>query len=68
MKQKRTISKHDIIRRQNEMEGTIQFIARRVQMIETVFNDYIEMLKNDDKFQKYLDKKYKEDASKESNG
>lgn len=70
MKQKKTYSKHDLRRSIEEMQQNIYFIVERVRRFETVFNDYIEMNKKEDKFKTYLDKKYKqEDATKkESNG
>lgn len=43
------------------MEKTIYFIANRLQTFETIFNDFVDMTKQDKKLEKYLDKKYKQE-------
>ena len=66
MKKKRTYSKHDLRRSIEDIEKSIYFISERVRMFETVFNDYIEMQKNEDKFKEFLDGKYKQPEHNES--
>ena len=66
MKKKRTYSKHDLRRSIEDIEKSIYFISERVRMFETVFNDYIEMQKNEDKFKEFLDGKYKQPEHKQS--
>ena len=44
----------------------LQFITERLRITETLFNDFIEMQKLDDKFSKYLDGKYKQSKHKQS--
>ena len=61
MKKKKTYSKHDLRRSIEEMSMTTQFIIQRLRTLETLFNDYIEMEDNEDKFKEFLDNKYKQD-------
>ena len=65
MKQKKTYSKHDLRRSIEDLERSIFFIAERLRRIETVFNDFIEMQKLEDKFTEYLDGKYKQSEEEE---
>ena len=60
MKNKKTYSKHDLRRNIEDVTKSVYFIAERLRRIETVFNDFIEMQKLDDKFTEYLDGKYKQ--------
>jgi hypothetical protein len=61
MKQKNTYTKHDLRRKIEDMEKTIYFIANRLQTFETIFNDFVDMTKQDKKLEKYLDGKYKQE-------
>tara|TARA_R110002126_G_scaffold162591_4_gene310555 strand:+ start:102 stop:293 length:192 start_codon:yes stop_codon:yes gene_type:complete len=61
MKKSKNYSKHDLRRSIEEMSMTIQFIIERLRPLETLFNDYIEMEDNEDKFKEFLDNKYKQD-------
>tara|TARA_R110000850_G_scaffold238661_1_gene363295 strand:- start:679 stop:870 length:192 start_codon:yes stop_codon:yes gene_type:complete len=61
MKKSKNYSKHDLRRSIEEMSMTIQFIIERLRPLETLFNDYIEMEGNEDKFKEFLDNKYKQD-------
>jgi hypothetical protein len=61
MKKKKTYSKHDLRRSIEEISMTTQFIIQRLRTLETLFNDYIEMEDNEDKFKEFLDNKYKQD-------
>tara|TARA_R110001583_G_scaffold163671_1_gene315768 strand:- start:182 stop:382 length:201 start_codon:yes stop_codon:yes gene_type:complete len=66
MKQKKTYSKHDLRRKIESIEKTIYFIANRLQTLETIFNDFVDMTKQDKKLEKYLDGKYKQPKRKQS--
>jgi len=66
MKKKKTYSKHDLRRSIEELSMTTQFIIQRVRTLETLFNDYIEMEDNEDKFKEFLDGKYKQPEHNES--
>ena len=66
MKKKKTYSKHDLRRSIEELSMTTQFIIQRLRTLETLFNDYIEMEDNEDKFKEFLDGKYKQPEHNES--
>ena len=66
MKQKKSLTKHDLKRRINDLEKTIFFIANRLQKFEIVFNDFVDMTKQAKKLEKYLDAKYKQPERKQS--
>tara|TARA_R110002124_G_scaffold32208_5_gene108520 strand:- start:787 stop:987 length:201 start_codon:yes stop_codon:yes gene_type:complete len=66
MKQKKTYSKHDLRRKIESIEKTIYFIADRLRILETIFNDFVDMTKQDKKLEKYLDGKYKQPKRKQS--
>ena len=65
MKNKKTYSKHDLRRNIEDVTKSVYFIAERLRRIETVFNDFIEMQKLEDKFTEYLDGKYKQSEEEE---
>ena len=65
MKKSKNYSKHDLRRSIEEMSMTIQFIIERLRPLETLFNDYIEMEDNEDKFKEFLDGKYKQPEHKQ---
>ncbi len=60
MKQKKSLTKHDLIRAIKDLEKTIFFIANRLQKFEIVFDDFVDMTKQAKKLEKYLDNKYKQ--------
>ena len=60
MKKKKTYSKHDLRRRIEDIDMTLYFIADRLKKLEVVFNDFVEMTKQNKKLEKYLDGKYKQ--------
>jgi hypothetical protein len=60
MKKKRTYSKHDLRRRIEDIDRTVYFLIDRIQKLEVVFNDFVEMTKQSKKLEKYLDGKYKQ--------
>ena len=66
MKQKKSLTKHDLKRKINDLENTIFFIAKRLQKFEVVFNDFVDMTKQAEKLEKYLDGKYKQSERKQS--
>jgi len=66
MKKKKTYSKHGLRRSIEEISMTTQFIIQRLRTLETLFNDYIEMEGNEDKFKEFLDGKYKQPEHNES--
>ncbi len=66
MKQKKSLTKHDLKRRINDLEKTVFFIANRLQKFEIVFNDFVDMTKQTKKLEKYLDGKYKQSERKQS--
>ena len=66
MKKKKTYSKHDLRRSIEEISMTTQFIIQRLRTLETLFNDYIEMEDNEDKFKEFLDGIYKQPEHNES--
>ena len=65
MKQKKTLTKHDLKRKINDLEKTIFFIGNRLQKFEVVFNDFVDMTKQTKKLEKYLDGKYKQSKHKQ---
>ena len=60
-KKKISYSKHALRRRIEQIDLTLHFVADRLRTFETILHDYIEMQKNDDEFQKFLDDKYKQE-------
>ena len=66
MKKKNTYTKHDVRRSINNLQSAVNFIAHRVRTFETLFNDYIEMQENEDKFKEFLDGKHKQSEHNES--
>ena len=66
MRKKNTISKHDIRRSIQSLYARLEFVAERLRVTETLFNDFIEMQKLEDKFSNFLDGKYKQSERKQS--
>tara|TARA_R100000808_G_C2092289_1_gene112235 strand:+ start:647 stop:847 length:201 start_codon:yes stop_codon:yes gene_type:complete len=66
MKKKNSYTKHDIRRGIKNLEDSILWMSQRIRTFETVFNDYIEMQENEDKFKDFLDGKYKQPEHKQS--
>ena len=66
MRKRNTISKHDIRRSIQSLYARLEFVAERLRVTETLFNDFIEMQKLEDKFSKFLDGKYKQSERKQS--
>jgi len=66
MKQRKSLTKHDLRRRIDDLERTVFFIANRLQKFEIVFNDFVDMTKQSEKLEKYLDGKYKQSERKQS--
>jgi len=66
MKQKKSLTKRNLKTKIDNLEKTILFIADRLKKIEIVFDDFVEMTKQTEKFEKYLDGKYKQPKHKQS--
>ena len=66
MRKRNTISKHDIRRSIQSLYARLEFVAERLRVTETLFNDFIEMQKLEDKFSNFLDGKYKQSERKQS--
>ena len=66
MKKKKTYSKHALRRSIEDIEKAVYFMSERMRRFEVVFNDYVEMQKNEDKFKEFLDGKYKQPEHNES--
>ena len=64
MKQKKSLTKHALNRKINDLQKTIFFIANRLQQVEVIFNDFVDMTKQADKLEKYLNAKYKQSERK----
>ena len=62
---RKTVSKHDMIRTIEGLVQHVQISSLRMDDIERILSDYIEYVDSEKKFGEYLDGKYK---SKESDG
>jgi predicted RNA-binding protein with EMAP domain len=60
MKNKKSLTKHDIIRAIKSMAMEIQMLQKHVMMIDNVVDMYIRMNKDEDKLKKYMEKLHKE--------
>lgn len=60
MKNKKNLTKHDIIRAVKSMAMEIQMLQRHVLMMDDVIDKYIHMNKHQDKLKKYMEKLHKE--------
>ena len=65
-KRKNTYTKHDLRRKIESMEMGLFNLLERVATVERVFNDYLEMHKDEDKFKEFLNGKYKQPEHKQS--
>jgi len=66
MRKRNTITKHDMRRSIQSLYSRLEFVVERLRVTETLFNDFIEMQKLEDKFSKFLDGKYKQSERKQS--
>tara|TARA_R100001082_G_scaffold77164_1_gene45033 strand:- start:257 stop:472 length:216 start_codon:yes stop_codon:yes gene_type:complete len=66
VKQRKSLTKHDLRRKIEDIEKAVYFISERLRRFEVVFNDYIEMQENVDKFKEFLDGKHKQPEHKQS--
>jgi len=66
MKQKKSLTKRSLQTKIDDLEKTILFIADRLKRVEVVFDDFVKMTKQTEKFEKYLDGKYKQSEHKQS--
>ena len=60
MKNKKTVTKHDLRRAVTNNVSGINYTMERLKNLENVLNFYIEMKRDKKKFDKFLDKKVKE--------
>ena len=60
MKNKKSLTKHDILRAIKSMAMEIQMLQQHVMMIDNVVDMYIRMNKDEDKLKKYMEKLHKE--------
>ena len=60
MKNKKTVTKHDLRRAVTNNVSGINYTMERLKNLENVLNYYIEMNRDKKKFNKFLDKKVKE--------
>ena len=60
MKNKKTVTKHDLRRAITDNLSGINYTMERLKNLENVLNFYIEMNRDKKKFDKFLDKKVKE--------
>ena len=60
MKNKKTVTKHDLRRAVINNVSGINYTMERLKNLENVLNYYIEMKRDEKKFNKFLDKKVKE--------
>jgi hypothetical protein len=60
MKNKKNLTKHDILRAVKSMAMEIQMLQRHVLMMDDVLDKYIHMNKHRDKLKKYMEKLHKE--------
>ena len=60
MKKKNTVTKHDIRRAVSDNLSGLNYTMQRLSNLENILNFYIEMKKDEKKFNKFLDKKAKE--------
>ena len=60
MKNKNTVTKHDLRRAITDNLSGINYTMERLKNLENVLNYYIEMKRDEKKFNKFLDKKVKE--------
>tara|TARA_R110002012_G_C11448629_1_gene591477 strand:- start:518 stop:751 length:234 start_codon:yes stop_codon:yes gene_type:complete len=56
MKNKKNLSKHDLVRGLKEVTMQLQMLHRHVMMMDNVIDKYIRMNKDEDKLKKYMEK------------
>ena len=62
--QSKSVTKHDINRALNNQQDAIQFINAKLETIDGLFSEFIDFMKQRDKFKKYLDVKHKQSKDK----
>ena len=60
MKSKNTISKHDVVRAIKDLFYQNQVLNNRISDVSMIFTEYLSYTKQQEKFEKYLDGKYKQ--------
>jgi len=59
---KKTLTKHDLVRGIKELTMQIQMLNSHVMLMDSVLDKYIRMNKDEDKLKKYMEKESKKDA------
>ena len=59
---KKTLSKHDLVRGIKELTMQLQMLHSHVMLMDSVLDKYIRMNKDEDKLKKYMEKESKKDA------
>ena len=62
---KKTLTKHDLVRGIKELTMQLQMVRKHVMMIDNVVDKYIHMNKDEKKFKKYMEKLVKEKEKNE---
>ena len=57
---KKTLTKHDLVRGIKELTMQLQMLHRHVMMMDNIIDKYIRMNKDEDKLKKYMEKLHKE--------
>ena len=60
MKKKKSYSKHDLKRQLGSTRIVVSMLSERLLTLEKVFQLYVEMIKHEKKFEKFLDATKKE--------
>ena len=63
---KRSIGKHDIIRAMNTLNIRLSACESKIQDLDVLLMEFIEMMGKQKEFEKYLDGKYKQKERKRS--
>jgi len=58
MKKSNTVSKHDIIREIKDINKLLAGVMHTLELYTGTFRNYIEFKKDEDKFTKFLEKKF----------
>tara|TARA_R100000664_G_C2721609_1_gene114907 strand:+ start:189 stop:449 length:261 start_codon:yes stop_codon:yes gene_type:complete len=61
---KKTLTKHDLLRAIKGIAMELQILQRHVMMIDNILDKYIHMNKDEEKFKKYMEKIIKEEEKK----
>jgi|TARA_R100001530_G_C4255221_1_gene138959 hypothetical protein len=59
---RKPVSRREVVRVVESLVNHAQMLSQRIDDIELVFSNYLEYMKQDKKFGKFLDGKYKRDS------